>query len=71
MRGQPSEDEFTALEAVPWIAKIGNVGRCRSCNARIVWCTTTSGKRAPVNPNGISQLRHVPDANDHRQGGLF
>lgn len=44
-----------------------HVSRCRSCDARIVWCVTPRGKRAPVNPDATSHFASCPDADRWRK----
>lgn len=53
---------------------------CMSCGARIFWVETRSGKRAPVNPDGLSHFSTCKDAEKYRgssraelrdQGELF
>jgi len=36
--------------------------RCRSCQALILWAVTPRGKRAPVDPDGVSHFSSCPDA---------
>jgi hypothetical protein len=56
------------------------ITRCRSCNARIVWFTTESGRNMPVDADTVEAdddeldlSRHIshfatcPNANQHRR----
>ena len=43
-----------------------NVGTCSTCGARIVWCLTSKGNRAPFNPDGVSHFATCPQAGEHR-----
>lgn len=42
---------------------------CRSCSAPIVWIVTASGKRMPVDPDGVSHFETCPNAAQHRRSG--
>lgn len=46
-----------------------SVGTCRapSCRATILWCITRAGKRAPLNPDGISHYATCPEAGSFRR----
>lgn len=43
--------------------------QCRSCKAPIYWVLTVSGRRMPVNPDGVSHFSTCPNANEHRGKG--
>jgi len=56
-------------EDAPWILPDWAVYRegapttCRSCRAVVLWVESRStGKRAPINPDGISHFATCPDA---------
>lgn len=59
----------TPAFAVPigWTA--GDIGECRSCHARVMWCTTPNGKRAPIDPDGKSHFATCPQADSWRKRG--
>lgn len=42
-------------------------GRCRSCDALIVWTRTPNGKRMPVDPDGASHFATCPQAGQWRR----
>jgi len=42
--------------------------RCRSCQASILWVVTVkAGKRAPIDPDGISHFATCPEAERWRK----
>lgn len=45
-----------------------NVGRCRSCGQAIAWTVTKAGRKAPLDPDGISHFATCPTADQHRKG---
>lgn len=53
--------------AIPdgWTA--ANQGRCRSCDAEVLWCLTPAGKRAPLNRDGTSHFSNCPQAESWRR----
>jgi len=59
----PDGTEFRVPDG--WEA--GDVGRCRSCGAGVLWCTTPAGRRAPVDPDGISHFATCPQSNTWRK----
>lgn len=40
---------------------------CRSCDARIFWIKTSSGKSMPVDQDGASHFATCPNAAQHRR----
>lgn len=61
------EEELQAADiAVAWFTplgwKPGRIGQCRSCRAPVQWCTTPSGKPAPVDVDGTSHFATCPQA---------
>ena len=45
-----------------------NVSRCRSCNAEILWVTSSkSGKKAPLDRDGASHFGSCPSAESWRK----
>jgi hypothetical protein len=59
------------LERLGWTVPEGwkpdNVGRCRSCDAEILWCWTPANRKAPVNRDGISHFATCPAAGQWRK----
>jgi hypothetical protein len=64
-----------ATDSPGWVIPIGwtradGTGRdaaCRSCRAEVLWCTTPSGKRAPINRDGTSHFATCPQADAWRK----
>ena len=54
-----------------WVVPPGyqpdNVGRCRSCQAPILWALTPAGKKAPLNPDGTNHFGTCPSADQWRK----
>jgi hypothetical protein len=44
-----------------------NLGTCKGCSARIMWCTTPVGRRAPVDRDGTSHFATCPDRDQFRR----
>lgn len=52
---------------IPLGMTAGDVGRCRSCRAEVMWVTTAAGKRMPIDRDGTSHFATCPDAKDWRR----
>jgi hypothetical protein len=63
------EEQATLSWAVPLGWTAGDVGRCRSCHAPVMWCVTPAGKKAPINADGISHFATCPDRDQWRRRG--
>lgn len=48
-----------------WTA--GDLGTCRSCAAPVMWATTRSGAKNPINPDGVSHFATCPQASSWRR----
>lgn len=46
---------------------IGRPGKCRSCDAEVVWIITKTGKMMPLNVHGVSHFADCPNAAQHRK----
>jgi hypothetical protein len=44
-----------------------NIGRCRSCDAAILWAITPRGKKSPLDPDGASHFGTCPTAEQWRK----
>lgn len=63
-----------ALDELPkpaWIVPDGyqpdGVGACSTCHQHVLWVHTRTGKRAPLDPDGISHFATCPQADQHRR----
>ncbi len=60
-----SHNEIDAI-----LGQMGDVGRCRACNERIFWIwMEKSGKRNPIQCDGVSHFSSCPDAGKFRKDG--
>ncbi len=41
--------------------------QCMSCQTRVFWVTTNTGRKMPADPNGISHFCSCPGASAHRR----
>lgn len=72
---RPGDPPRPRLESAPagWTVPEGwtadNLGYCRSCQAKVLWCYTPAGRKNPVNPDGTSHFATCPDAPSWRRTG--
>lgn len=62
----------TAAEAwAGWIIRVGltpiNTGRCRGCDALVLWCLTVNDRRTPIDRDGLSHFATCPEADRFRR----
>jgi hypothetical protein len=62
-----------SLKGIAWVIPegwlyLGDIPtHCRSCDALVLWLESTNGKRAPMNPDGVSHFATCPDADRWRK----
>lgn len=65
------EDELADANSATWAVPDGwradNEGRCRSCQAMVLWCWTPNGKKAPIDRDGKSHFATCPQADAWRK----
>jgi hypothetical protein len=54
--------EYFVLPAGDAVKRAGKEGRCRSCSAVIYWVETASGKKLPMDPDGVTHFATCPQS---------
>lgn len=49
------------------LLRIGDIGTCSSCGARIYWLKHLNGARAPYTESGLIHFADCPNADQHRR----
>jgi hypothetical protein len=65
-----TDDSAPPGYTIPDGYRFEGIGRCRSCRADIMWCRTRTGKRAPLDPSGVSHFATCPDAASFRRAPI-
>ena len=60
-------DEWGNVFVIPEGYTPDGSGQCRSCGARIVWTITKAGRRAPLDPSGLSHFSTCPQSQAWRK----
>lgn len=51
-----------------WLVPDGySLSRCRGCDAEVLWVTTPSGAKAPMDPDGMNHFATCPERDRFRR----